>query len=106
MHAFNFDLNALTLIYSYLSARKHRTKINSSFSTWHDISGGVPQGSILGPLLFNININDIFFCIQDIDIANFVDDNSPYVVDKRVTEVLNLLENDANKMYNGTNIIG
>ena len=76
MHAFNFDLNALTLIYSYLSDRKQRTKINSSFTTWHDISGGVPQSSILGPLLFNININDIFFCIQDIDIANFVDANS------------------------------
>ena len=49
--------------------------------------------------MFNIYINDIFFCIQDVDIANFADDNSPYVVDKRITEVLNLLENDANKMY-------
>ena len=64
MHAYNFDLNVLTLVYSYMSDRKQRTKINSSFSMWHDISGGVPQGSILGPLLFNIYSNDIFFYIQ------------------------------------------
>ena len=98
MHAYNFDLNALTLIYSYLSDRKQRTKINSSFSTWHDISD-VPQNSILRPLLSNIYVSDIFFCIQDVDIAHFADDNSPYVVDRCITEVLNLLENDANKMY-------
>ena len=70
-----------------------------SFSMWHDISGGVPQGSILGLLLFNIDINNLFFCIRNVDISNFADDNSPYIVDKLITEVLNLLEKDANKMY-------
>ena len=44
-------------------------------------------------------LNDLFFCIRDVHIVNFADDNSPYIVDKSINEVLNLLEKDANKMY-------
>ena len=60
LHAYGFNLPALKLIQSYLSNRKQRTNINATYSLWEEISFGVPQGSILGPLLFNIFLCDLF----------------------------------------------
>ena len=50
LEVYGFEHSALNFVYSYLSNRKHRTKINNAFSTWTDIRYGIPQGSILGPL--------------------------------------------------------
>ena len=77
LNAYGFSLPALRLINDYLSNRKQRTKIANTYSTWLDIIFMVPQGSILGPLLFNVFLADLFFTVNNIDIASYADDNTP-----------------------------
>ena len=82
----------MKLINSYLTERKQRVKINDQFSSWLDIVVGVPQGSILGPLLFNIFLCDMFLFCDDINFASYADDNTPYCIGKTPEEVTSQLE--------------
>ena len=94
LNAYGCDMNCLKLFYSYLTDRLQRVRVNSSYSTWSDIVYGVPQGSILGPLLFNIYLSDLFMFCEKSNIANYADDNSPFSFNKDITSVIGQLEYD------------
>ena len=92
LHAHGFDIPALRLPHNYLTTKKHRVKIDSTFSSWEEILFDVPQGSFLGSLLFNIFLCDLFLLINDIDIASYADDNTPYTVHKSPEKVIKVLK--------------
>ena len=95
LSAYGFDYPSVKLIHDYLSNRFQRVRINSNYSSWTEILSGVPQGSIMGPLLFNIYLSDLFLFTPDSDIANYADDNTPYTSDRDIDLVISKLENDS-----------
>ena len=91
LEAYGFSNSALNMVYNYLKGRRQRANVNGSFSSWMHINTGVPQGSILGPLLFNIYINDLFYFLDD-EVTNYADDTTPYKTGKSINCVLEKLE--------------
>ena len=72
LEAYGFQIDGLRLVYDYMSNRKQRVKLNIEY--------GVPQGSILGPLLFNIHLCALFYFLENLDIASCADDITLYNV--------------------------
>ena len=105
LQAYGFDYLALKLIHSYLSGRKQRVRLNANFSEWANLDYGVPQGSVLGPELYNYNSNDLFLFMV-LMVANYADDNSPFTIAPSIPRVIDSLEDDSKNIlwwlkYNG-----
>ena len=80
---------------SYLSNRWYRTKINKQFSSWQELIQGVPQGSVLDPVLFNIYLNEMFYIAESTNVCNFADDTTFYACNGDVNSLINRLEHDS-----------
>ena len=93
--AHGLSKEALIYILSYLSNRKQCVRINDTYSEFENIITGVPQGSILGPLLFSRSMNDLFFFILIASVHNFADDNTLSAFAENVSKLINILQSES-----------
>ena len=105
LYEYGNSSSALNIISSYLKYRTQRTKINDCFSARWNIEDGVPQGSILCPLLFNINMIDLFYECEENDIANYADDTTPYSYGTDIPTVISESQESQQKFLIGLVII-
>ena len=92
--AYGLGKSSLSLLLDYLTSRKQRVKIGSSYSVRNETTRDVPQSSILGLLLFNVFINNIFMFIEKSEICNFADDKTIYDCGENLSNILENLKHD------------
>ena len=98
LNAYGMDRNSVTLIADYLTNRHQRVKIDQCVSDWNILLKGVPQGSLLGPTIFNLFINDIFYDLKYGKLFNYADDNSVFLTAKTLDSLKESLQSSADEI--------
>ena len=100
LHAYGIDIDSVNILQDYLSKRKQRIKLDSFNSSWEAILSGVPRGSILGPLLFNIFMWDMFLILKGTYFTCYADDNTPFVVIDNIKDAIKAVEEIGESLVN------
>ena len=83
LESYCFSNNSISLLQSFLSDRKQSVKLNSVYSSWETLNHGVPQGTVLGPFIFLLYVNDFAQNITSSNnIVQFADDTSVLCIDQ------------------------
>jgi retron-type reverse transcriptase len=95
MHAYGFDMDTLVLFFTYLKNRQQGVKVNNKIHSFMTLVTGVPQGSILVPILFNLFINDLTYFFENSDLINYADDNTISAFANTIRELIRTLESES-----------
>ena len=91
---YSVDENLLMYVYSYLANRKQCIRMNNIHSSFQNFISGVPQGSILGPTLFNCFFHDFVYFIDKASVHNFADDNSLSAFESNIKNLKLILQSE------------
>ena len=94
--AYGIDDNLILYIHSYLLNRKQWVCINNTLSEFNKVISGVPQGSIVGPILLNCFFNNFYYFIENASVHNFADDNTLITFAQNVRNIISVLESEIN----------
>ena len=95
LHACGFANKSMRLIKSYLTNRWQRLKVNKSSSSWFELILGVAHGSVLGPLIFNIYLNGLFYLTICTDVCSYSDDTIFHACNSALKDLITRLEHDS-----------
>ena len=88
LNAYGFNLPTLKFFHDYLYNSQQRTKINHDFSSWEEALFGVPQASVLAPILFNIFLSDLFLVMKETEFTSYANDNTLYDAGNTIEDVI------------------